>query len=170
MSVSPTKLRQRYSFADFLYYTCLAAVPFFTAWYAIFQKSTAWMVFYLALLLASIVLIYRHYCSHCPHYTRENKTTQCLFFWGMPKVFQQRPGPLGFMDKVITLTASAAVIVFPLYWLFQQTGLLIIFLLSLILLVATIRRDECGRCVFYDCPANKVPEDLKTQRETGKND
>jgi hypothetical protein len=28
-------------------------------------------------------------------------------------------------------------------------------------LVATIRRNECSRCIYFDCPVNCVPEDTK---------
>lgn len=161
MNMQHSQLRGRYSFADFLYYTALAAVPFFTAVYAIFKQSTIWLALYILLCLLSITLIYRYYCTHCPHYTREGKFTKCMFFPGMPKFFQPRPGPLGFLDKTIAFIVSVVVIIFPLYWLFQQLGLLVIFLLSLIVFLVTIRRNECSRCIYFDCPVNKVAEDLK---------
>jgi len=155
-------LRQRYTFIDFLYYTTLLVVPFFTAFYAISIQSIGWLVFYLVLCLAAIAVIYRFYCSHCPHYTREGRTTQCMFFWGIPKFFKPRPGPLGFLDKALTFIAPALLIVFPLYWLFQKPGLLIIFILSLIAFLATVRRNECRKCIYFECPVNKAPEELKS--------
>jgi hypothetical protein len=162
MTMPHDHLRKRYTFSDFLYYTALAAVPFFTAFYAIFKQSTIWLALYILLCLLSITLIYRYYCTHCPHYTGEGKFTKCMFFPGMPKFFHPRPGPLGFLDKGIAFIASAIMIIFPLYWLFQQPGLLVIFLLSLIVFLVTIRRNECNRCIYFDCPVNKVAEDLKS--------
>ena len=161
MSMDHAQLRESYSFADFLYYIAFAAVPFFTACYAIFKLSVGWLVFYILLSLISFIVIYRYYCTHCPHYTREGKTTQCMFLWWMPKFFQRRPGPLSFLDKSFAFAASGVMLIFPLYWLFQQPGLLVIFILSLIVFMVTIRRNECSRCIYFDCPANKVPQDLK---------
>jgi hypothetical protein len=153
------KLRQRYTFLDFLYYTALGAIPFYTAAYAIANRSVSWLFFYLFMSIAAFFLVYRHYCSHCPHYTREGKTTRCIFLWGMPKFFRRRPEPLGFVDKSVTVLAAFFLCLFPLYWLLQQPGLLIIFFLSLAVFAATIYRNECRQCIYLDCPMNRVPED-----------
>lgn len=161
MNIHDPELRQRYAFSEFLYYTALAAVPFFTAFLAIFNRSISGLVGYTALCTIAILLIYRHFCTHCPYYTGEGRWTKCMFIWGVPKFFQRRPGPLGFRDKAVSLTASAVLIVFPLYWLFQQPGLLLIFLLSLIVFLMTILRNECRRCAFVDCPVNKAPDASK---------
>jgi hypothetical protein len=165
MNTPHSPLRENYAFSDFLYYTALTAVPFFTAFYAIFKHSTAWLGLYILLCLLSTTIIYRYYCTHCPHYTREGKTTKCMFFWWMPKFFQPRPGPLRFLDKSIAIIVPAVMIMFPLYWLFQQPGLLVIFILSLIVFFVTIRRNECIRCIYFDCPVNKVAEDLKANED-----
>jgi hypothetical protein len=166
MDISHPQLRQRYAFSDFLYYTALAAVPFFSAFYAIYIRSIAWLVLYMLLCLLSITLLYRYYCTHCPHYARKGKLTKCMFFWGMPKFFQRRTGPLRFLDKGLAFIAAAVTIVFPLYWLFQQPGLLVIFLLSLIVFLVTIRRNECRRCLYFGCPANKAAKTLQPNEDT----
>jgi hypothetical protein len=155
-------LRERYTFIDFLYYTSLLAVPVFTAFYAISRDSTWWLIFYIFLCIGATAVIYRFYCSHCPHYTREERTTRCMFFWGLPKFFKPHPGPLSFLDKTLACISPAAVFIFPLYWLFQHMGLLIIFAFSLVAFIATVRRNECRRCIYFNCPANTVPEDLKS--------
>ena len=155
-------LRERYTFIDFLYYTTLAAVPVVTASYAILSHAVAWLIFYIALCIAAVAVIYRFYCSHCPHYTREGQTTRCMFFWGMPKFFKPRPGLLSLSDKALAVIAPTIVFIFPLYWLLQQMGLLAIFFLSLIAFLSTVRRNECRRCIYFDCPVNKTPEELKS--------
>jgi hypothetical protein len=162
MDKQKSPLRERYTFMDFLYYTALVIVPFFTAFYAISSQSRGWLIFYMALCVAAVAVIYRFYCSHCPHYTREGRTTQCMFFWGMPKFFKPRPGPLSFLDKALTFIAPAILVVFPFYWLFQKPGLLVIFVLSLIAFLATVRRNECRKCIYFDCPVNKAPEEMKS--------
>lgn len=152
-------LRQRYSFKDFLYFSSVGAIPFVTACYAVLNRSVPWFFFYLFLSLAAFLLLYRYFCSHCPHYTREGKTTRCIFLWGMPKIFRRRPEPLRFRDKTVTVFAGLVLCLFPLYWLLQQPGLLIIFFLSLATFSATIYRNECRQCIYFGCPMNRVPED-----------
>jgi hypothetical protein len=52
-------------------------------------------------------------------------------------------------------------IAFPFFWLHAHGGLLAIYLLSLLLLVSTLRKYECGRCIHFDCPGNNVPGDVR---------
>lgn len=155
-------LRERYTFIDFLYYITLLAVPAFTAFYAVANHSRVWMIFYLVLCLAAGIVILRFYCTHCPHYTRESRTIRCIFMWGIPKFFASRPGPLSLSDKAVALLVPIILVIFPLYWLLQQPGLMIIFILSLIVFLSTVRKNECRRCIYFDCPVNKAPEDLKS--------
>jgi hypothetical protein len=155
-------LRENYSFTDFLYYITLLAVPIFTAFYAISIQSNGWLIFYMVLCIAAGVIIIRFYCTHCPHYTRDSRTIRCMFMWGMPRFFESRPGPLSLLDKAVALVVPTILVVFPLYWLLQQPGLIVIFILSLIVFLSTVRKNECRRCIYFDCPANKVPEDMKS--------
>jgi hypothetical protein len=159
-------LRERYTFMDFLYYMTLGAVPLFSACYAIARYSSGWLIVYLVLCVSSGAVIYRFYCSHCPHYTRAGRSTRCMFFWGMPKFFKPHPGPLGLRDKTMTVLPLAVLIIFPLNWLLKTPGLLVIAILSLITFLATVRRNECRRCIYYDCPVNKVPEELQPHEDT----
>ena len=162
MDRQKTSLRERYTFIDFLYYMTLLAIPIFTAFYAISIRSNSWLVFYILLCIAAVAVIYRYYCSHCPHYTREGRTTQCMFFWGMPKFFSRRPKPLGPLDKSLALIAPTIVFIFPLYWLLDRLGLLVIFILSLLAFLTTVRRIECRQCIYFNCPVNNAPEDMKS--------
>lgn len=165
MTDNPSELRTHYRFRDFLRYTCLLAVPILTAILAIFRHSLFWTVAYLVIAAVMTALILRHYCTHCPHYTRDEGPLTCIFFWGLPKVFSPRPGPLTMMDKVVTLAAPTVLVMFPLYWLFKEPGLLMIYLLSLTGFGATIYHDECHRCIYYECPVNRVPEEIRKDFE-----
>jgi hypothetical protein len=155
-------LRERYTFVDFLYYMTLLAVPAFTAFYAIANYSMAWLIFYVVLCLAAGIVILRFYCTHCPHYTRKSRTIRCMFMWGIPKLFASRPGPLSLLDKAVALLVPSILVVFPLFWLLQQPGLMLIYILSLIAFLSTVRKHECRRCIYFDCPVNKAPEDMKS--------
>ncbi|MCJ7830114.1 MAG: hypothetical protein MUP74_01885, partial [Desulfobacterales bacterium] len=79
----PETLKTRYRFADFLFYTCLLAVPLLTAILAILKHSVLGAVVFGALAVVVTALLLKFYCTRCPHYTREGKRLKCLFFWGL---------------------------------------------------------------------------------------
>jgi Flp pilus assembly protein TadB len=157
MNHSSNPLKTGYSFSDFLFYICLLLVPTITALLAILKYSMWWAIAFGVLALGVTVLILRFYCTRCPHYTREGQTLKCIFFWGLPKFFNKRPGPLDAVDKGVTFSATALLLIFPLYWLLMEPGLLIVYALSLIGFGAAIYRNECKRCIYFACPANRVP-------------
>lgn len=155
------ELKTHYSITDFLFHAFLLSVPMLAAVLSIVKESVFWTIVFIGLGVGISVVILRFYCTRCPHYTREGKYLKCIFFWGLPKVFKKRPGRLNISDKVITYSATAALLVFPMYWLMMTPGLLIIYVLSLIALGAAIYRYECKRCIYFECPANRVPEAIK---------
>jgi len=163
---SQNKLKNRYSFSDFLFYTCLLSVPFITAFLAILKISAGWAIAFVGFAVSVTALILKFYCTRCPHYTREGKFLKCIFFWGLPKFFNKRPGALDITDKMVTFGITALLLVFPLYWLLMEPGLLIVYFLSLIGFGAAVYRNECERCIYFECPANRVPE-ARTNPETG---
>jgi hypothetical protein len=156
-------LKQSYTFTDFLFYACLLAVPLLTAILAIGRSKPGWAILYVLLALAMSLLMLKFYCTRCPHYTREGESLNCIFFWKLPKFFKPRPGPLDLLDKLILFAALAAVVLFPLPWLFKEPGLLIIFLLSVAGFAASVRRNECARCIYFECPVNLVSEQERSQ-------
>ena len=157
MKEKTASLRFHYSFSDFLYYTALLLVPVVTAMTAILETSYAGAVIFLLVAACSATLILRFFCTHCPHYTKNEKRLHCMFFWGMPKIFKQRPDRLSTMDKFLSITGTALLLLYPVYWLLQNPGLLIIYLLSLIVFSASVRRNECPRCIYTECPVNIAP-------------
>jgi len=163
MKIPVHHVKKHHSFGDFFYWNIVAAVPVITACIGIYRNSILWFVVYLIVCAVGVVLIYRFYCTHCPHYVEGGKTTKCMFFWGVPKFFTPRPGPLSGFDKSVVFCAPAMVILLPLYWLYTQTELLIIFVLSLTVFLLTVRRYECVRCTYFECPANQVSEEMKDQ-------
>jgi len=163
MTDPTTRLKTRHRFSDYLYWNLVLSVPIITACIAIAGISISWFIVYLVLCVALIVIVYRFYCTHCPHYSADTKTTQCMFFWGIPKYFTPRSGPLSLFDKAISILAPVIVVGFPLYWLCLRLDLLVIYILSLGVVGTTIRRYECVRCTYFECPANCVPADIKNQ-------
>ena len=154
-------LKTHYRFSDFLFYICLLSVPLVTAFLAVLKHSLWWTIAFVGIAAGMTALILRFYCTRCPHYTREGETLRCIFFWGLPKFFNARPGTLDTVDKAVAFTATAVLLVFPVYWLLMEPGLLVVYLLSLAGFCSAIYRDACKRCIYFDCPANRVPESAK---------
>lgn len=158
---SQNELKTRYRFSDFLFYICLLSVPFVISVISIFKNSVWWTIAFMGLAVGSTALILKFYCSRCPHYTREGKILKCIFFWGFPKFFNKRPGKLDAVDKAVTFSATIVLLIFPLYWLWMEPGLLIVYILSLMGFGAAIYRNECERCIYFDCPANRVSKESR---------
>lgn len=150
-------IKKDHSFSDFLYWNIFLALPLFTAILAIFKHSVLWMILYIVISALMLVTICKFFCTHCPHYDK-GKTIKCMFFWRFPRLFNYRPGPYRFRDKFMTILATIVLLGFPVYWLFLEPGLLIIYVLSLIVFFISVRRNECVRCIHRHCPVNSAPE------------
>jgi hypothetical protein len=157
------QLKKQHKFHDYLYWNLVALVPIITACMAMFKVSIALLGFYIALLASMIIIIYRFFCTHCPHYINSEKVVKCMFIWGIAKYFKARPGPLNLFEKGISVIASLILIFFPIYWMRLYPDLLVIYLLSLAVFGMTIRRNECKRCIYFECPVNSVTEGTKNQ-------
>ena len=163
MTENRQDLKHHHSFADYLYWSLMAAVPLLTAATAIAAVSLLWLGAYLLVLLAGLLTLCRFFCSHCPHYGSNPKTVKCLFLWGLPKFFEPRRGPLGWRAKGLALLAAVVMVLFPLYWLLDQPGQLLVYAVALTAVGMTLRRYECSRCIYHDCPANRVRDWGRTE-------
>ncbi|MGD8916410.1 MAG: hypothetical protein PVH35_07415 [Syntrophobacterales bacterium] len=163
MEVREEQLKVSHGLADCLYWNLFFVVPIVTACLGILRHSVGWTIIYLLLtVLTFAVAVYRFFCTHCPHYIKGEGKVNCLFLRRVPKFFKERPGPYGFLEKLVVMISVLIWVVFPLYWLYKSVGLLVIYGVSLAVLAATIRRYECGRCIHFDCPVNSVEEDVRT--------
>ena len=146
MEILEGQVKKRHRFHDFLYWNLVVAVPVITAIIAIGKGSVAGLIVFLVLLCLMVGLIYRFFCTHCPYYIESKKVTRCMFFWGMPKFFEARPGPLNAKEKAISFAALFIMLVFPLPWLLNHFELLLIYLMSLSVAGLTMWRYECIHC------------------------
>ncbi len=155
-----TQPRERHDFSDFLYWTMMLFVPVVIGLLAIYRHSVGWFVGYIAALVAMTVVLLRFFCTHCPHYLRQEKKLNCMFFWWTPKYFAPRPGPYDLGEKAATYAAIAVMVGFPLYWLLHEPGLLIAYILSYTVFGLSVRRNECWRCIHKECPFNSAPDNI----------
>ena len=161
MMARNSNLKTDFTFSDFLAWSLLALVPVLTAVYAISRVSIAWTVIYLIVLAVCFAgIVYRFFCTHCPHYKNSGRTTKCIFLWGVPAYFEPRPGPLGFFDKFMVFLGFLIAVAFPVYWLTASLLLLLIYAISWIAIAGFLYKYECIRCIHRDCPMNRVKEEM----------
>lgn len=159
MTQQDSNLKDAFAFSDFLAWTLLALIPMLTAVYGISRASIIWTIIYLIVMAACFAgLVYRFFCTHCPHYKNSGRTTKCIFLWGVPAYFEPRPGPLGFFDKLMVFLGLLIAVAFPVYWLLASPLLLLIYAISWIVLTVFLYKYECIRCIHKDCPMNRVPQ------------
>ena len=149
-------LKLHHRFSDCVYWNLVAAVPVVTASIALYKISPVLLIAYLVLLMVSVAVIMKFFCSHCPHYVRGEKNIKCMFFWGIPKFFKEIPSPLSMLENIITVITSVVMILMPVYWLAKLPEFLLIYVLAVTVLVMTIKRYECSRCVHVDCISNSA--------------
>ena len=166
MAVSDNGIKKQHRFQDFFYWNLVLAVPLVTAMIAIAKHSLVGLAAFVLLIVLMAGIIYRFFCTHCPHYLQGQESTRCMFFWGMPKFFKEKPGPLNTKEKVISTAAPLITLAFPIPWLMDQPGLMTIYLLSLTVTGWTMWRQECVRCAHIHCPANRV--NISTENEAQK--
>jgi hypothetical protein len=158
-------LKETYAFGDYLAWTLFAAIPVLTAIHAISRVSIAWSVIYIIVLgVCFAAVLYRFFCTHCPHYANRGGKTYCLFLWGFPAYFKPREGPLLPHEKLLTALAFLVVVAFPIYWLLAAPILLLVYIISWGAIVAFMRKYECIRCIYRHCPMNQA----QIHQESGK--
>lgn len=155
-------LRTDNKFRDFVSFFVIGWMPVLVACLAIASTSLLWVLAYLGVMLSLGVVEIRFLCRHCPHYRQQpGKTVHCRFMWGPTKWFSPRPGAPSNVGKAILYFWFLLSFSFPIYWLAQQPKFLVIYLLSILAFLLTLARYECNRCMFFDCPLNRVSEEAK---------
>jgi hypothetical protein len=155
-------LKEKHFILDCFYWNLFGLIPLLSACFAIARTSINWMVIYLVVYAGHFLIIeYRFFCSHCPHYCNSSETTNCMFLWSIPKYFQKRPHALHKYDITMVIFGFVIVIFFPLPWLLKSHQLCILYFLSWAVFAMTLKRYECVRCIYFDCPANSVDENTK---------
>jgi hypothetical protein len=149
-------LKEQHNYLDFLYFKLLTAVPLFTVLVGFWRTSPLMIAPYILWIAIHMTLVYRLLCTHCPHYGAYDGKTQCHYLWAIPAIFKTQSGPQSFWEKAGVNALLLISILFPVNWLLESWELLIIYLLSIAVLLITMMRYECTRCIHLDCPHNSV--------------
>lgn len=153
------ELKKKHTFLDCVYWNLLALLPLGAACLAIASDSLTWVFVYLPVFLFHFLVVeYRFFCTHCPHYVNAEGGVRCMFLWGVPRFFRPRPGPLNVLDKSMMVLGLAVMLLFPLYWLLRQPLLLVVYVVGWLIMGLTMKKYECSRCIYLHCPLNSVKE------------
>jgi hypothetical protein len=160
---SPGGLVLRYSFADFVYFKLLISVPFVTALIAILQNASSywWAAGYLGVIGWHVNITYRIFCTKCPHYDLSEGKTQCLMIWNVPKFYKARPGRPSTFVSAFIIADILLVTAYPLYWLWMDWRFFTVYLLSWSVFIVSLVKNECSRCIWFDCAKNNVPKEAR---------
>ncbi len=162
MLCGQTGLRLKFELSDYFYFKLLTAVPFFTALVAIYEYAGTlwWIAAYLGVIFWHINITYCIFCPHCPYYW-QGKTCKCIMIWGVPKFYKNQFTPASLLIQSIIIFDILITTVFPIYWLWQDWKLMIIYSLSWMVLVCSLLKVECTRCIWFTCTKNLVPQDVR---------
>jgi hypothetical protein len=161
--------RKEHKISDFLWSVTIGGVPEVVAIMAIANESPVWLLAYIPFLFVFALAEVRFLCRHCHYYGQQQGImVKCKSMWGPFKLFKPSPGPLGRFDTVMLYLSFVIGFAFPLYWLAHQPQLLVIYIWSLVILVVTMEKYECHRCMMFHCPFNRVSKEIKDDlRERG---
>jgi hypothetical protein len=161
-----TFLKTKHEFRDFLYWNFITLTLLSSAGLAIGIYSTQWLFAYIFLAFFHFyILEQRFFCTHCPYYAVEGNKVKCMMNWGWPKYFKPRLTPPGKFELSITSFGFIILILFPFYWLLKEPFLLGAYLISMLIFLLTIWRYECPHCIYFSCPFNRVPIEVRKKFE-----
>ena len=149
----------------FIYYKILTLVPVSAALTAMLRhgESVLWPLLYVGLCLAHAGIMNAAKCPHCPYYKLGNRTFRCFIWWATPKLWAERDGPEQPWVGQYAKFGMAVLTFFPVYWLWQEWPLLLIYFFGIAGLVMSIGLNECSRCLNFNCAHCGVPEDLRRE-------
>ena len=153
------------TFTRFVYYKLLTLVPVSAALTAMIRygDSLLWPALYVGLCLGHAAVMNAAKCPHCPYYKLGDRTFGCFIWWGTPKLWAERSGPEAPWVGRYAMFGMAVLTFFPVYWLWQELPLLVIYFLGIGGLVLSIGLHECSRCLNFECGHCSVPEEIKRE-------
>lgn len=149
----------------FVYYKILTLVPVSCALTAMLRhgESLLWPFLYVGVCLVHAGIMNAAKCPHCAYYKMGDRTFACFIWWGAPKLWADRDRPERPWVKRYALLGITVLTLFPVYWLWQEWPLLVIYFLGIGGLVMSIFLNECTRCLHFDCGNCGVSEELRRE-------
>lgn len=160
------ELTCHFSLSDLVHFLLLVTPSMLIGGAGLVSAGIWWLILWLGLVIGYFGFIeIRVLCSHCPHYAEEGKSLKCWANYGSPKLWSFHPGPLALWEKIVFFVGLFLIwgIPLPAFVLTRQLFLLVIFLLTSVGFLITIRRSFCSRCMNFACPLNTVGEQSRKE-------
>ncbi len=157
-------LHCHFSSRDLLHFCLLAFPSLLLGGEGIVHAGGWWLAPWLILVVGYFGFVeIRVMCSHCPHYAEDGRSLKCWANYGSPKLWKYRPGPMNVVEKFVFFLGLALIWGYPLAFLVPtlQLFLLVVYLLTSIGFLMSLRAFFCSRCMNFACPLNTV--DTKTR-------
>lgn len=129
--------------------------------YGIYLYSVLWTILYIGFVALGFVFVVMFcLCSHCPY---PYEYSDCLFlrYRLITRLFQYRPRPMSFLEKVGLVGVFAGSVLIPQYWLFKTPLLLVFFWIFCLSTAVAFPLYYCRRCVHFRCPFNMVGPEVR---------
>jgi len=119
--------------------------------YQLFKYSTIFGVIYIVGMLPVFLNTLYQYCRKCPHVG--NSTCRHVIFGKLIKRLfgLLEPSPYETKAMLSVLISNSLFFIFPQYWLFQNTFLVVTFWVIMSLSVVIIRKSVCPSCLNNNC-------------------
>ncbi|MFX1416777.1 MAG: hypothetical protein ACFFC0_08180 [Promethearchaeota archaeon] len=155
------------------------ALAFLVVGVASFVTGLWWMflIYAIVTVLNFTVIESWYLCRHCPFYSRDGRTLQCITLQGMPRLWKFDPSPITRSEQLIMTAVGGFIDLFPLLagaygsWVAFSTDagittIAIMIVLTLVMLAVAgyfgkyLADNYCVRCVNFSCVMNKTSKPL----------
>jgi len=157
-------LHCHFTIKDLTHFLLIVFPSFLLGGAGIYHAGGWWLIPWLIIIIGYFGFVeIRVMCSHCPHYAEEGSSLRCWANYGSPKLWEYRPGPMTFTEKIIFFSGFFLVWGYPFYFLTSefQLFLLIVYLITVAGFFMTLKLFLCSRCMNFACPLNAVTEDVR---------
>lgn len=155
---------ERFSTLDIILATTGFALVVIIGTWAIWEASLAWAIVYLMGSLFGLLVIQSYlFCTKCPYcgkgcYLPNGKLAGLMFRSKKP----EKHTPLELLAGPVAVVFAVFV---PQYWLFKNLVLLVFFWLVVLAVLINVVVRFCPRCLNFNCPANRVPQEIRQRFE-----
>jgi hypothetical protein len=165
MVCSREALSSEPSLKRYVFYKLLTLIPVSAVLVALVRhaESLFWIGCYMGLCLVHAAVMNAIKCPHCAYYKMGEKTFSCFMWWRTPRLYRPRPGPESRFVSVYAPIGMLVLTAFPLFWLWHDWALLVIYLLSVAVIVLSIGLNECTRCLNFSCGHNTVSDAVREE-------
>jgi hypothetical protein len=161
-----SKIVCHFKFRYLLRFYSIALPSFIIGGIEIYNYSIKGFIIWLLIIGGFFLIVeIRVLCAHCPHYDESSVLLRCWANYGAPKLWRYRPGPMHIIEKSILISGFVIIWGYPIIYIsfLEHWIIFSMYLLSVILFFALLRKYFCKKCINFTCPLNKVDIEIKNE-------